>query len=94
MRQPALRKHVEGSAPDPRQESRATRPREADAALQSATPSPARDLQARLQAEMEAADGLPAISGRWSARQTLAFAVGTSLLLWGGIGWLASKLLT
>lgn len=50
-----------------------------------AIPSPARALQAELEASWREEDGLAAIPGRWSNRKSLAFMVGASALLWAGI---------
>lgn len=61
---------------------------------EAAIPSPARALQAELEASWREEDGLAAVPGRWSNRKSLAFMVGASALLWagiaGGIGLLLS----
>lgn len=51
----------------------------------TAIPSPARALQAGLEASWREEDGLVAVPGRWSNRKSLAFMVGASALLWAGI---------
>jgi hypothetical protein len=52
---------------------------------EAAVPSPARALQAELEASWREEDGLAPIPGRWSNRKSIAFMVGASTLLWAGI---------
>lgn len=52
---------------------------------EASIPSPARALQAELEASWREEDGLVSIPGRWSNRKSVAFMFGASALLWAGI---------
>jgi hypothetical protein len=52
---------------------------------ETAVPSPARALQAELEASWREEDGLAPVPGRWSNRKSIAFMVGASALLWAAI---------
>ena len=55
--------------------------------------SPARELQRRLVADWVGHEPSLEVVDRWSARRALAVIAGSSLLLWGGIGWVAVTIL-
>lgn len=95
MQRPALRTDTDDQPPHADAlPAGAPRPRELRGEDREAHASPARDLQERLRADVETLAHDEPIPGRWSARRSLAFTVGTSLLLWGGIGWLAARMLS
>lgn len=54
-------------------------------------PSPAHDLQHHLDARLAGSE-LPAETGRWSARRTLAFVVVSNGLAWTALVWCAAML--
>lgn len=93
MNHPVRRKDVDdGDIParvQPTEE--AARPPDLERAVAHA--SPARELQQRLVADWGAGAAALETEARWSPRRALAFMVGASLLLWGGIGWLALTIL-
>ena len=93
MQRPAHRTDLDDATEGRRDRSVPPRPRVLRDEREVAHASPARDLQHRLEADMQPTGEADEIPGRWSARRSLAFAVGSSLALWGGLGWLAARML-
>jgi hypothetical protein len=94
MPAPAVRHASESdAAPQPREEGARSQPQVAEEAS-TATPSPARALQARLERDLLSQADEIAVEGRWPLYLALPFWGGVSALMWAaiiGCAWLVLR---